>query len=269
MPGWLGPVVHFLAAPLVGPVLLALGFLGLLFEFKHPTLGVAGGLGFVSLVLFFGSRWIVHLASPTDILLVVAGVVLIGIEAFVVPGFGVPGILGLASLVAGVFLSLLGPSPTPHDMLQASGLVATAALLVLVLGWAVIRHIPHSRALGTLGPGSSASREEGFLASPRREELVGTVGRALTDLRPSGTALFGDERVDVVSEGRWIEAGTPVRVVRSEGYRHVVRQADASSAPPTGRAAPTPSPGATAPAPAESDESRAPSARPPGDRRPS
>jgi membrane-bound serine protease (ClpP class) len=230
-PGLFEQVVHFLAEPLVGPILLALGFLGLLIEVKHPTLGVAGGLGFVSLVLFFGSRWMVHLAGPIDLLLVGSGVLLIGLELFVVPGFGVPGVLGLIALVAGVFLSLLGHAPTQHDMLQASGLVATAVLLVLVLGWAVIRHIPHSRTLGALGPGGSASREEGFLAAAPREDLVGTVGRAVTDLRPSGTALFGDERVDVVSEGRWIEAGTPVRVVSSEGYRHVVREAEAAPAP--------------------------------------
>ncbi len=244
MPGWLISVVHFLAAPLVGPVLLALGFLGLLFEFKHPTLGLAGGLGFVSLVLFFGSRWLVHLAGPVDLFLVVVGVLLIGLEVLVVPGFGVPGVLGLLALVAGVFLSLLGPAPTQHDMLQASGLVATAVLLVLVLGWALIRHLPHSRALGALGPGGSASREAGFLASAPREDLVGTTGRAVTDLRPSGTALFGDERVDVVSEGRWIDDGTRVRVVRSDGYRHVVREAEPA---PASRPGPAPGPDESGP----------------------
>ena len=50
-----------------------------------------------------------------------------------------------------------------------------------------------------------------------------TEGVALTDLRPSGTGQFGEERLDVVSESKWIEHGTPIRVVASEGYRHVVR----------------------------------------------
>ena len=54
-------------------------------------------------------------------------------------------------------------------------------------------------------------------------DLVGREGQAITDLRPSGTALIGDERIDVVSESEWITEGTPVRVVSAEGYRHVVR----------------------------------------------
>ncbi len=234
-PGWFDRTVTFLAAPLLAPVLLALGFLGLLVEIKHPTLGAAAGLGVVSLILFFGSRYLVELAGTTDLLLVGSGVVLIGLEVFVVPGLGVPGVLGLAALLAGTFLSLLGHFPTGSDMLRASGLVATAALLVLALAYAVVRHIPHSRALGMLGAADEGGRAAGILASTRREDLVGVVGEALTDLRPAGTAAFRGEKLDVVSEGPFIERGTPVVVVRSEGYRHVVRAAGetAPSAGPT------------------------------------
>ena len=49
------------------------------------------------------------------------------------------------------------------------------------------------------------------------------IGVALTDLRPSGTAQVGDERIDVVTEGPWIEADTQVKILRSESYRHVVQ----------------------------------------------
>lgn len=241
-PGWFDRAVTFLAAPLLAPILLALGFLGLLVEIKHPTLGAAAGLGVVSLVLFFGSHYLVELAGTTDLLLVGTGVVLIGLELFVVPGLGVPGVLGLGALAAGTFLSLLGHFPTGQDMLRASGLVATAALLVLALAYAVVRHIPHSRALGMLGAGEEGGRAAGILASTRRDDLVGVVGEALTDLRPSGTAAFAGEKLDVVSEGDWIERGTRVVVVRSEGYRHVVREAgtaegDAAGTEPAGGAA--------------------------------
>jgi membrane-bound serine protease (ClpP class) len=58
-----------------------------------------------------------------------------------------------------------------------------------------------------------------------REDLVGRDGVAMTDLRPSGTALVGEERVDVVTEGEFISQGSPLRVLRSEGYRLVVRAA--------------------------------------------
>ena len=61
-------------------------------------------------------------------------------------------------------------------------------------------------------------------AAPERDDLVGRIGRTVTDLRPSGTAAFDDERIDVVTEGPFIEAGAPVIVLRAEGYRHVVRE---------------------------------------------
>ncbi len=70
---------------------------------------------------------------------------------------------------------------------------------------------------------TACDRLSGFQASARRTDLEGAEGVALTDLRPSGTAKIGDEKLDVVSEGSFVSAGTSVRVVRSEGYRHVVR----------------------------------------------
>ena len=66
-------------------------------------------------------------------------------------------------------------------------------------------------------------RASGFESAPVRSDLIGTRGTAITDLRPSGTALFGDERTDVVSESEWITEGTPVEVIRAEGYRCIVR----------------------------------------------
>ena len=79
--------------------------------------------------------------------------------------------------------------------------------------------------------GGVLSRDEGYVASPPRPELEGLDGVALTDLRPAGAAQFGDERLDVVSEAGWIPAGSPVRVLRSEGYRHVVRAVPALPPP--------------------------------------
>jgi hypothetical protein len=95
--------------------------------------------------------------------------------------------------------------------------------------------------LTTLGIflGEETSRERGFTSTARREELVGAHGVAVTDLRPAGTGEFGDERVDVVSDSEWIEIGTPIRIVASEGYRHVVRRLPAGTSDAGGAAATT------------------------------
>jgi membrane-bound serine protease (ClpP class) len=89
----------------------------------------------------------------------------------------------------------------------------------------LLRRMPSNRRLTNLGIflGEATTKEEGFTSADRRADLVGKEGVAMTDLRPSGTGLFGEERLDVVSDSEWIEHGTPIRIVASEGYRHVVR----------------------------------------------
>ena len=98
-------------------------------------------------------------------------------------------------------------------------------MLVVVSTWALIRHFQRSGGLARSGIilAEATSREAGYESAPRRADLVGKEGVAITDLRPSGVALVNEERVDVVSEAEWVAQGTRVRVLRAEGYRHVVR----------------------------------------------
>jgi len=122
--------------------------------------------------------------------------------------------------VSSLVLTLVGPAPTAVQLLQAGGVILTSLVLSGVAIWRILQRLP-ANGRGYLR--ASNRSEEGYVASTARVELVGLDGVAVTDLRPSGTALFGGERVDVVSEGAFVTAGTPVRVVRAEGYRHVVR----------------------------------------------
>ena len=222
---WAERIVRFLSNPLVAPFLLSLGFLGLIAEIKSPGLGLAGLAGLLSLSLFFGSHMILGLAGIEDLILFGAGVVLIGVEIFIIPGFGLFGILGGVGVLAGVYLSLVGGIPTVPDFAQAGAILSTSILIILLTSWALLRHLPQSSRLTRSGVFlvTKGTRSEGWASAARRPDLVGREGVALTDLRPSGTILVGEERVDAVSESAWIEDGTMVRVVSSEGYRHVVR----------------------------------------------
>ena len=223
---WAERTVRLLTHPLVSPFLLSLGLLGILIEIKTPGLGLAGGAGVIALSLFFGSHLIIGLAGLEALLLFGAGVVLVGLEILVVPGLGVVGFAGGAAMVAGLYMSLIGEIPTMADFTRAAGVLATALILVLVVGWALIRRLPSNRRFGRSGIflTESTGRDTGYTSALRRSELVGLQGVALTDLRPAGTGVFGDERIDVVSESEWIEEGSPIRIVASEGYRHVVRR---------------------------------------------
>ena len=222
---WAERIVRFFSHPIVAPFLLSLGFLGLIAEIKTPSFGMAGVAGILALALFFGSHLIIGLAGLEDVLIFGAGMVLLGIEVFVIPGFGLFGILGSVGVVGGLYMALLGGLPTAPDFTRAGMVLTTTILLILVSAWVVIRSLPGNSRLARSGVFllTRTDRDVGYESAPHRTDLVGREGSAITDLRPSGTALIGDERVDVVSESEWIPAGTPVRVVSAEGYRHVVR----------------------------------------------
>ena len=222
---WAEHLVRFFSSSLVSPFLLSLGFLGLLIEIRTPTFGLAGTMGLISLGLFFGSNMIVGLAGLEDVLIVGAGLVLLGIEAFIVPGFGIFGVAGIVAILTGLYMSLLGNIPTTPDFTRAGWVLTSSILLLIASAWALIRTLPSSSRLAESGiflPAKTASAI-GYESAEVRSDLVGKHGTAITDLRPAGTALIGDERIDVVSESEWISAGTPVKVLSAEGYRHIVR----------------------------------------------
>jgi membrane-bound serine protease (ClpP class) len=237
---WAERVVRFLTHPIVAPMLLSLGFLGLIVEVKSAGFGVAGLIGVSALTAFFGSHLLLGLAGWEEIILLGAGVALLAVELFVVPGFGIAGIIGALAILAAFYLSMVGGMATGADHAQAFGVVSLSLIVVIIAGWALLRHLGRSRAAGTSGLllADATTRETGYLSAAVRTELVGMVGVALTDLRPAGAGRFGGERVDVVSDANWIEAGTPIRVVRSDGYRHVVEPVEQGAAAPEQKPAP-------------------------------
>lgn len=225
---WAERAVRFLSHPVVAPFLLTLGFVGLIAEIKTPGLGLAGLAGVLSLSMFFGSHLIIGLAGWEHIIIFGVGVALLAVELLVLPGFGLLGISGALAMGGGIFFSMVGSLPTLADFTRAGGILFTSVLLAIVSAWAMLRHLPRSQRLKRSGVllTSTTTRAGGFTSSTPRTELVGMEGRAITDLRPSGVALVGDERVDVVSESDWIDEGSPLVIVSSEGYRHVVRALD-------------------------------------------
>ena len=224
---WAENLVRFFTHPAVAPLLLSLGFLGLIVEIKAPGFGLAGAAGLVCLGLFFGSHYLVGLAGLEEFLLLLLGISLIAVEAFVLPGFGVAGIAGALAILASIFFSLVGSLSTETDFGMAAVILSTAILVVIVAAWALVRSLPKSGRFTRSGLmlDEATSKETGYISATIRAELVGATGIALTDLRPAGAAQFGDERIDVVTDSQYISAGTPVIIVRSEGYRHVVKSA--------------------------------------------
>ena len=224
-PNWAELVVRFLTHPMVSPLLLSLGMLGLIFEIKAGAFGLGGLISLASLGLFFGSHLLLGLAGWEEVLLLGIGLIALGVEVFLLPGFGVAGIIGIVLIVGSMLLSLVGGGPSVGDFVQAGAILGVSFVVTgaVLFGW--LRHLPNSTRWSGLFLRDGSHSGEGFVSALPRNDLVGRVGIASTDLRPSGTATVDGERLDVVTEGDFVLAGAPVKVIRSEGYRHIVRPA--------------------------------------------
>lgn len=222
-PNWAEGLVRFLTNPLVAPLLLSLGILGLVFEIKTGAFGIGGLLSLVSLGLFFGSSLILGLAGWEEVLLLGLGAIALAVEIFVLPGFGVAGVLGAGAIVGAMVLAMMGARPTSGDVAQALAVLGASIFITLAVIYAWLRHLPNSGRFSGLLLQGAVHKSQGFVSAPNRGDLVGRDGVAVTDLRPSGTAKVGEERIDVVTEGEYVPQGSRVQVVQSDGYRHVVR----------------------------------------------
>jgi len=229
---WSESLVRFLTHPLVSGLLLTFGLLGIIFELRIPGWGVSGTIGLICLALFFGAQYMVGLARWTEPVLFVVGSVLLAIELFVIPGFGIVGISGILLMIAGLFLALIKhPLPeTPVDvsrLVQATYIVAGSLIATFLLATFSFRFMPKFPILSKLVLSSEEKAEEGYRSAPvELEKFLGQQGMTLTMLRPVGKAQFGDTILDVVSEGELIEKGILVEVIKVEGNRIVVSQVE-------------------------------------------
>jgi membrane-bound serine protease (ClpP class) len=226
---WAETVARGLTHPVVAGLLLTLAFVGLTVEIKAPGWGLPGTVGLLALVIFFAGHQVVLLAGWEDLALILLGLVLLALEVFVVPGFGVVGILGIVSLVAGLLLAMTGLSfrsawtlglIEDASITLAGAILATGVALPLLVKW-----LPRSRlAQRTIVLGETFDASQGVSAySSDLHGLVGRSGVARSPLRPAGTVVIDDRRVDAVSEGEVIEAGRRVVVVDVRGASVVVR----------------------------------------------
>jgi len=224
-PNWAEHLVRFLTHPVVSSLLMTIGMLGIILGVRTGGFGVAGGVGIASLSLFFWGHWLVQLAGWEELLLAGAGIILLGLEIFVLPGFGIAGVLGIGAILAGLVLSLVGTGDRSEIILIAAGRVVFSLLTAVVASLVLLRFLPRlplGRRL-ILETGLGSGQQHGSAPESDRRWL-GKKGRASSALRPAGIAEIEGERVDVVSDGELIDAGQPIEVTRVDGNRIVVRQ---------------------------------------------
>jgi membrane-bound serine protease (ClpP class) len=224
-PNWAEEFVRFITNPVVSSLLMTVGMLGIIIEIRTPGFGIPGGLGIASLALFFWGHWLVQLAGWEELLLFVSGLVLLVLEIFVIPGFGIAGVLGIAALLAGLSLSLVGGGASWEFILTAVSRVVFSLLFAAVASLLLLRYLPRLPFGRRLILDTGLVAGAGYASAPEEDQSwLGKSGTTLTPLRPAGIADIDGQRVDVVSDGEFIDSGMPITVNRVDGNRIVVRR---------------------------------------------
>lgn len=158
------------------------------------------------------------MSAGVIITLFAVGIILLMVEIFVVPGFGVSGILGIAALITGiVFVS--------DSIFEAIAYLAGSILFLGILFYLSFRFPATKRFWQRLTLSTRQTNQAGYVApKPNYENYTGKQGLAITQLRPAGTGDFNGERLDVVTEGGFIKAGSKIRIISVEGTRIIVRE---------------------------------------------
>ena len=221
---WAEYIVRFLTHPVISSLLMSLGFLGLLIEIRTPGWGIGGTIGLIALALFFGSHYIVNLASLGELLIFSVGIILLTLEVFVIPGFGIAGVSGIVLIFLSLYLSLVGKMPEANDFMSAALTMGGAFLLAVAGGAVIIKILPKTALFNKLTLGMVESADIGFESAERKTELIGTTGITLSDLRPAGKIFVDGSRIDVVTQGEYIKKDTEVIVIEAHGARVVVKE---------------------------------------------
>lgn len=220
---WAEEFVRFLTNPIVSSLLVTIATLGIILEIRTPGFGIPGALGITSLGLFLYGHTIVKLAGVEELLMVGLGIVLLLVEAFVLPGFGIAGILGLMALLGGLMMSTLGEGFTMDSLYLAAAQVGASLAVAIVISLLMLRFLPKTKFGRQLVLDTGLTAKQGFTSEPLSDhELVGQTGVTQSVLRPAGIAEIGGKRIDVVSDGGYIEAGQSIKVDHVDGNRIVV-----------------------------------------------
>lgn len=231
-------LARVLTGSVIAPLLLSFGLIVLISNVLSGSIGLASLLGAGAIGLFLFGHLVAGLAGVEDVLLILLGIVLLGIEVLAVPGFGIFGIAGLLALLSGATLAMLGRQ---LEFVATADIVMTIGTLVLVFAGTLFVTVLVATLLGSRrGPDGTTRNwarwlgDGGVLATdtakpppsptettPKRP-TTGAHGIAVTDLRPSGVAVFAGRRIDVVTDGEYLDRDTPLVVIRAEQFRSVV-----------------------------------------------
>lgn len=224
--------IGFLINPVISGILIMIIIGGIYFELQSPGVGFPLMAAIVAALLYFAPLYIEGLAANWEILLFIGGIVLIAVEIFAIPGFGVAGVTGIMLVITGLTLSMVGNVGFDFSGVDLTSLVTslflviTAIFLSLVLSFYITKSIfTGNRMFASLALETVQSSEMGFTSSDKiYKGMLGKRGLASTVLRPSGKVIIEDDVFDATAISGYIDKGEEIEVMKYETSQLFVRK---------------------------------------------
>jgi membrane-bound serine protease (ClpP class) len=226
-------IIGFLIHPIVSGILIMLIIGGLYFELQTPGIGFPIAASIFAALLYFAPLYLEGIAANWEILIFIIGIILIGVELFAIPGFGVTGILGGILVLAGLVLAMVDNmgfnfgTQYFHEVVQAFFIVIIASFISLISSFYISRQLFTTTTFGQLALNTVQNANEGFTSADMKyRSMVGKTGLSHTVLRPSGKVIIEDEIYDATAYSGYIDKGESIIVIKHETGQLFVRRVE-------------------------------------------
>jgi membrane-bound serine protease (ClpP class) len=216
-------IIHFLINPFVSGILIMMIMGGIYFELQTPGVGFALGAAVVGALLYFAPLYLEGLAEHWEILLFIVGVILLALEIFAIPGFGVAGILGITFVVTGLTLSMIGNIGLDFSGIELTGILTSFFIVVSAMFFAFLlsmylgKKVLTTTTFGHLALDTTQLASNGFTSSDKSyKNMVDKEGVAKTILRPAGKVVIDGDVFDATAEVAYIDKDEKIKVT---GYQ--------------------------------------------------
>lgn len=216
-------IISFFLSPAISGFLILIIIGGLYFELQTPGIGFPLLASIIAVILYFIPFYLSGLAENWEILVFIIGVILLAVELFVIPGFGIFGILGIVCILAGLVLGMLPNQNFDFGFVPAGDLfgalltVIIAAIASVGIVFWLTPKVNEWGAFKGISLASTQKRTDGYTSSFYSENLIGKTGTVHSRLRPSGRILIEGEVYDAYSRGEFVEQGEQIIVISTEG----------------------------------------------------
>ena len=216
-------IIAFFLNPFISGLLILIIIGGIYFELQTPGIGFPLFAAIVALVLYLVPYYLNGLAEYWEIMALFVGIVIIVLELFVIPGFGVAGVLGIALTITSLVLIMLNNDFFNFDfvplgdivvaLFAAVGGITGGVMLLFIAGPKITR----TQAFKNIALTDTQEKDQGYTSNPFPSDIVGQRGNAYTVLRPSGKVMIAGNVYDAYTRGEFLNQGDPIEVIASEG----------------------------------------------------